>query len=60
MLMMDDYLSNIQNFYNTSDNIIMQCDILAGMHVEFKDNTGETVLTRWQADFQEKCPTQNL
>ena len=29
MLMMDDYLSNIQNFYNISDNGIMQCDILA-------------------------------
>ena len=26
------------------------------MHVEFKDNTGERVLTRWQGDFQEKCP----
>ena len=30
------------------------------MHVEFKDSTGERVLKRWQADFQEKCPTQNL
>ena len=28
------------------------------MHVEFEDNTWERVLTRWQADFHEKCPTQ--
>ena len=31
MLMMDDYLSTIQNFYNISDNIIMQCNILADL-----------------------------
>ena len=29
MLMMDDYLSNIQNFYNISDNDIIQYGILA-------------------------------
>ena len=27
--MMDDYLSNIQNFYNISDNVTMQCGIRA-------------------------------
>ena len=31
MLMMDDYLPNIQNFYNISENVIMQCGILADL-----------------------------